>query len=110
MSSGGVVMTKDQNHEIRLLAYLVPKPGKREKLLAEIQAIVEQTKSEEGCLEYAPHELIGSFGTIVMDERWLNQSCLDAHAKSRHFKNLAEQFDELLAEPLKLHFLEPLAS
>lgn len=103
-------MTNDQNQEIRLLAYLVPKAGKREKLLSEITAIVGQTRSEEGCILYEPHELIGSFGTIVMDERWLNQSCLDAHAKSAHFRGLAAQFDDLLAEPLKLHFLAPVVA
>lgn len=95
--------------EIRLLAYLVAKPGREADLAAALTAIVPAVLAEPGCLAYAPHLSLEEPGTLVMYEGWASEAALEAHAAGAAFAGLAARFDELLDEPLRLERLRPIA-
>ncbi|GMM62583.1 putative quinol monooxygenase [Novosphingobium pituita] len=92
--------------EVRLIAYLVPKPGKEEDLAAAIRDISADVLREPGCAAYIAHQSCERPGTIVMYEVWEDDAALDVHVASAPFQRLAGRFDELLGEPLKLERLQ----
>ncbi|MDU4543255.1 MAG: putative quinol monooxygenase, partial [Klebsiella michiganensis] len=47
--------------------------------------------------------------TFYMRESWRNQEALDAHVALPHFQNFIAQMNNLLAEPLRLDYLTPVA-
>lgn len=44
-----------------------------------------------------------------MRESWRNQEALDAHIALPHFQDFIAQMDSLLAGPLRLDYLTPVA-
>jgi quinol monooxygenase YgiN len=49
-----------------------------------MRAMVEATRAEAGCIEYAYSEDLFDPGLIHINERWESQAHLAAHAKSAH--------------------------
>jgi quinol monooxygenase YgiN len=49
-----------------------------------MRAMIEATRAEAGCVEYAFSEDLLEPGLIHINERWQSRQHLDAHAKSAH--------------------------
>lgn len=58
---------------------------------------------------YALFQLRDAPDTFYMRESWRNQEALDAHVALPHFQNFIAQMNNLLAEPLRLDYLTPVA-
>lgn len=53
---------------------------------APMAAMINATRAEAGCLEYAFAEDVLEPGLIRVSERWTDQAALDAHAASAHMQ------------------------
>ena len=51
-----------------------------------MQAMVQASRAEEGCLEYGYAEDVLVPGLIHVKERWSSQAALDAHFASAHIQ------------------------
>jgi len=97
-------------NQVKLLAEITAKPGKETELAAALQALVEPSRHDEGCLQYNLYQDDAQGGLFVMDEIWASREALQLHEQTEHFQafvHLTQQ--EQLLESLNLRFLTALA-
>ncbi|HEV7325308.1 MAG TPA: putative quinol monooxygenase [Bosea sp. (in: a-proteobacteria)] len=92
------------------IAVLKAKPGQREQLRQSLLALIEPTRAEPGCLDYVLFELRDEPGTFNMREAFTSAAALEAHKATPHFQTFAAKAGDLLAEPLRLIFLDRVSS
>lgn len=66
----------------------------------------EALRREPGNLDYVLFELQDEPGTFYMREAFINQAALDSHCQTDYFQAFAAEAEALLAEPLRLIFME----
>jgi quinol monooxygenase YgiN len=101
-------MTANSSPEIHLVAALTAKPEQKEALFEALHAILPVVRQEPGCIRYDLHADRDNPLTAVMLESWADQAAFDGHIAAPSFQSLAVRLDALLAEPLKLQYLEKL--
>lgn len=69
---------------ILVTGHITVAPEKVAELRPHIQALVEATRAEDGCIVYAFGEDMNEPGTIRIVERWRDWASLDAHGKTPH--------------------------
>ncbi|WP_033138576.1 putative quinol monooxygenase [Aeromonas finlandensis] len=87
------------------IAVLRARAGMREQLRSELLKLIEPTRREPGNLDYVLFELRDEPGTFYMREAFVSQAALDSHCQTDYFQAFAKQAESLLAEPLRLIFL-----
>ncbi|WP_429179133.1 putative quinol monooxygenase [Aeromonas salmonicida] len=97
---------KITSDKIVSIAVLRARPGMKEHLRNELLKLVELTRHEPGNLDYVLFELRDEPDTFYMREAFVSQAALDAHCATDYFQAFAKQADALLAEPLRLIFME----
>ncbi|MEV3819748.1 putative quinol monooxygenase [Aeromonas dhakensis] len=88
------------------IAVLKARTGMREQLRRELLKLIAPTRREPGNLDYVLFELQDEPGTFYMREAFINQAALDSHCQTDYFQAFAAQAEALLAEPLRLIFME----
>lgn len=101
---------KTHAEKIISIAVLKAKPGKREALREGLLKLIEPTRQEVGNLDYVLFESKDEPGVFYMREAFRNQVALDEHFRSSYFQAFAATMDDLLAEPLRLIFLDQVSS
>lgn len=99
-----------QAEKLIAIAVLKAKPGKRDALREGLLALIEPTRAEPGNLDYMLFELREEPGTFYMREAFASQAALDEHIAADYFQVFAATIDDLLAEPLRLIFLDQVSS
>jgi len=79
-------------------AVFVARQEKLEALGEAIAAVVDATRSEQGCLRYDPHCCQDDVCRYFFYEEWESQKHLDDHMTTPHFLTFIESMKELLAE------------
>ncbi|MGL5072934.1 MAG: putative quinol monooxygenase [Aeromonas salmonicida] len=97
---------KIKSDKIVSIAVLKALPGMKERLCHELLKLVEPTRHEPGNLDYVLFELRDEPDTFYMREAFVSQAALDDHCATDYFQAFAKQADALLAEPLRLIFME----
>jgi len=90
---------------IHVIAIITARPGMRDKIIARVQENIPAVVAEEGCIEYRPvvdlsAEAATGFGcdTLVIIEKWRDETCLKDHAAAAHMKNYAEKVKDFIQE------------
>ena len=89
---------------ISIIAVLKAKPGKIDALKQALQALLLPTRREPGNIEYALFQLRDTPDVFYVRESWHGQAGLD-----EHIQTFILQMNDLLAEPLRLDYLTPIA-
>lgn len=84
------------------IAVLTAAAGQRDALAAALQALLEPTRQEAGCLDYVLFEAQDRPGTFFMRESFISQAAFDAHCETDYFLDFKGRCPQLLGEPLKL--------
>jgi len=108
--SKGTAMTQATDQTLISIAVLKAKAGQREALRESLLALIEPTRSEPGCLDYVLFELRDEPGTFYMREAFTSAAALEVHKAMPHFQAFAAKAGSLLAEPLRLIFLDRVSS
>lgn len=103
-------MTPTIDETLVSIAVLKANPGQREALRDSLLALIEPTRAEPGCLDYVLFELRDEPGTFYMREAFTSSAALDLHKATPHFQAFAAKAGNLLAEPLRLVFLDRVSS
>ncbi|WP_240760219.1 putative quinol monooxygenase [Phytoactinopolyspora endophytica] len=90
---------------VALIASFRAKPGQESRLREELEAMVEPSLAEDGCLEYRPYVDPAHPDAMVIIETWASSEALKEHFATPHFKGVAAVLDDILAEPFTLHYL-----
>ncbi|WP_336036739.1 putative quinol monooxygenase [Halobacterium yunchengense] len=80
-----------------LHASLPVDPDRRADALDAAERLVEQTRREDGVLEYTANVDVREPNTIRFVERYEDEAALDAHLETDHYREFAAGLPELLA-------------
>ncbi|QSR43592.1 antibiotic biosynthesis monooxygenase [Aeromonas dhakensis] len=97
---------KKETDKLVSIAVLKARTGMREQLRRELLKLIAPTRREPGNLDYVLFELQEEPGTFYMREAFVNQAALDSHCQTDYFQAFAAEAEALLAEPLRLIFME----
>ena len=81
---------------LTLLAKVTAKADCEQKLFSELQAMVEPSRAEPGCIKYVLHRLPGDARTFWFVEEWKDQAALDEHKLTPHYKHMKERTADLV--------------
>jgi len=89
---------------LAVIAAFEPKPGRNDEVCAILQAMVEPTRAEPGCLQY---DLYESNGRFVLFERYEDHDAIGAHQETDHYISYRSAIADLLAEPVSVTVAGP---
>lgn len=92
-----------------IIGTVVAKPATRQELQAILDAQVEPTRAEPGCINYDFHADTLDPCVFMFYENWESKAALDAHLKMPHLGPLMKRLDTLLARPIEIRFYEMLS-
>ena len=84
--------------ELTLIVRMKAKPGRGPDLEAALQAVVEPTHREPGCIRFALHRSMTDANVYLLVERWSSKQALEAHLREPYLKRLLARLPEF-AEP-----------
>jgi quinol monooxygenase YgiN len=93
----GVKITKLPKGALTLVVLLRAKEGQHLLLEAELRALVNPSRKEEGCLQYDLHRGADQPSTFLLHEVWVGRDHHAAHTRSPHFLRWNARKDSLLA-------------
>jgi quinol monooxygenase YgiN len=91
---------------VTVVARVRAKMGKEDIVLQELLRMVEETRKEQGCINYDLHISADSPGSFLFYENWQSLAHLDRHAQSAHIQNFRARSTELLEEPTQVMLFE----
>ncbi|MBD3268206.1 antibiotic biosynthesis monooxygenase [bacterium] len=91
---------------ITVIAKIVAKEDKMEEVQTELQALIEPTRKEEGCLDYILHRHTENPAIFLFYENWASKQDLENHLQKPHLQAFAAKADTLLAEPLDVQIFQ----
>jgi quinol monooxygenase YgiN len=95
--SNGAKITKLPKGALTYVVFLRAKDGQALLLEAELRALVNPTRKEEGCLQYDLHRGADNPATFLFHEVWETREHHTAHTKTPHFLRWNARKDALLA-------------
>ncbi|RFU41476.1 antibiotic biosynthesis monooxygenase [Actinomadura logoneensis] len=79
--------------------------GQEDRLRTALEAMVEPSLDEPGCLAYRPYADPNDPSRMVVVEEWTGPAALGAHFATPHFRHAEMVFDRILAEPMTVRRL-----
>lgn len=93
-----------------IIGMVVAKDETRDEVGAILADQVAPTRAEPGCISYDFHVDAENPNRFMFYENWRSRADLDAHLQAPHLKPLFGRLEELLAEPVDIHFYEMLSA
>ncbi|AKB80290.1 hypothetical protein MSHOH_3807 [Methanosarcina horonobensis HB-1 = JCM 15518] len=87
---------------IRVVAKNQVKPEKVQEFMGLCKNLVEETLKEEGCIEYGVYQELENPEALTMLEEWKDESSLDEHLKSNHFREIFPLLSECLEKETEI--------
>jgi quinol monooxygenase YgiN len=97
----------DRMSKVAVIAKIPAKPGKRDELVAALQAALDNAEGEADTLKYILHEDASDPDVVWFYELYTNQEALVAHGTSDAFKAIGASLRDLAAGRPELTMLKP---
>jgi len=94
--------------EVVVVGSFKAEPGKETEAAEALQALVDPTHHEDGCILYALHRGTDDPSRLAFVERWESREQLDAHLQSDHVSKALERVQELFGDSADIVVYEPL--
>ncbi len=91
------------DEKIVLMARLKVKNEAVEQIKNAALAIVADSRSEAGCINYDIHQAIDDETVFVWHETWANKAALDEHFAKPYFAKFFAKVEEFAAEPPQIN-------
>ena len=78
-----------------------PKPGERDAVRAAIEAVLEPSRAEPGCVRINVYESTREPHCFLIHSKWRDEAAFEAHAQLPHTQRFVALASELIAHPLK---------
>lgn len=92
---------------LKLLARVVAKPGKEEETKTALEAMLQPTHQEAGCIRYDLFQAAENAREFWFIEEWSSNEALERHKQTAHYLRLVETL-LALAENVELVALDPI--
>jgi quinol monooxygenase YgiN len=96
----------NQNSQIRVLAFLEAKEGKRQELMNILIPIVEPSRKEEGNISYILNSSIENPNEILFDEVWSSKNTFDKHFQNPKSYENRDKIKDLVIKPMEIKIYE----
>lgn len=98
-----------ENSPIVVMARVIAKPGKEDRVKFALSALVAPTRKEAGCISYNFYQTSYDNRVFISHEIWRDHQAFAEHLKAPYIVTLQETGADLLVQPLEVTFLEPIA-
>ncbi|MGV9309486.1 putative quinol monooxygenase [Nonomuraea sp. NPDC003727] len=88
-----------------VIAEFLAAPGQHDRLRTALEAMIEPSLDEPGCMAYQPYTDPNNPARMVVVEQWANRQALDEHFTTPHLHHARQVLDQILAEPLTIRTL-----
>lgn len=88
--------------QITVLAIARAKPGMEAELGKRLLAMVEPSRTEEGCISYDMHQSNEDPAIWMAYETWRSDEDLTLHFEKPYLRAFAETAEEVVAEPINI--------
>ncbi|GAA1595673.1 putative quinol monooxygenase [Actinomadura kijaniata] len=88
-----------------VVAECLASPGHEDRLRTALEAMIEPSLEEPGCLAYRPYADPNDPARMVVVEEWTGPDALEEHFATPHFRHVRQVLDLVLAEPLTIRRL-----
>jgi quinol monooxygenase YgiN len=88
---------------IRVVAKNHVKPEKTQKFMGLCEDLVKESLKEEGCIEYGVYQELENPEILTMLEEWKDESSLNEHLNSNHFKKIFPMLSECLDKETEIN-------
>ncbi|MGO9021017.1 MAG: putative quinol monooxygenase [Syntrophobacteraceae bacterium] len=88
--------------KITVVARFRAKAGMEEDLKKLLLALIDPSRSDEGCINYDLHQAIDNPALFVFYENWQSKEHLEKHSASFHVQHFRSKAKALLAEAPEL--------
>lgn len=91
---------------LAIFATIVPRPEYFDSARRAIEAILERTRAEPGCAHFSLY--VREDGRALhLFEGWADRAALDAHYAQPYTRDVMSRYDDWLAKPLDITFMQP---
>ena len=84
-------------YTLRVIVRIKARPDKVNELLSVLSSLVEPTRKEVGCLSYELLQHNEDPTDLTLVEEWQNESTLESHIATKHFKDAMTKLPKLVA-------------
>ena len=98
------------DEKIVLIARLKVKAGRVEELKKAALKIVEDSRSEEGNINYDIHQSIEEETVFFWHETWKNKAAIDEHFVTPFFGEFFKTVEEVAAEPPQINLTKKITN
>ena len=91
------------NNTVRVLARIRSRPEKIDELRSVLLQLVEETRKENGCVNYQLFQNKADPSDFTVVEEWANDVAIDGHMVSTHVRNAFAKAVPLLATPPEIN-------
>jgi quinol monooxygenase YgiN len=88
--------------KITIVAHITAKPDKIEFVKAQLEQLIDTTRSEEGCLQYDLHQDNENPAHFMLYENWESRELWRAHMNAQHLKDYVSAVERAV-EDFTLH-------
>ncbi|ARF55448.1 putative quinol monooxygenase [Streptomyces gilvosporeus] len=79
--------------------------GQEDRLRTALEAMIEPSLEEPGCLAYRPYADPNDPARMVIVEEWTDRQALAEHFATPHFGHVRQVLERVLAEPIAIREL-----
>jgi quinol monooxygenase YgiN len=76
---------------ITIVAKKTIKKEKKEEFKNLASKLIEESRKEEGCIEYGLYEDLNNSSVVAFIERWENEEAIKLHNSTKHFTTLVPE-------------------
>ena len=90
---------------LTVVAECLAAPGQADRLRTALEAMIEPSLEESGCLAYRPYTDPNNCARMAIVEEWTNPQALAEHVTTAHFRHAQQVLERILAEPMTIRRL-----
>lgn len=96
--------------KVTVVAVMRAKEDKQDEVLRELEALIEPTRGEEGCINYDLHRGAENPAEFMFHENWRSRQDLETHLQQPYLLRFMEVAADLLAGPAQITLWEEISS
>jgi len=82
------------------------KPGFEEEFITSAQWIIDNTRKEEGCLEYTLYQDPYNKSNFFFFEKYRDQAAIDFHFAATYFKEFGDKVAGITSQPTEIKIID----
>ncbi|MCT2589089.1 antibiotic biosynthesis monooxygenase [Streptomyces sp. N2-109] len=90
---------------LTVIAHCLAAPGQEDRIRTALEAMIEPSLEEPGCLSYRPYADPNHPARMAVIEEWTGPEALAEHFTTPHFQHVRAVLDRTLAEPMTIRRL-----